>query len=82
MTQFFNTAVLLLLVNANFSEMKVPYLNQAFTGQYTDFTSDWYGDVGVILIKALLIGAFMPIIEFFIAYGMKEGLRKKDRSFT
>eukprot|EP00347_Sterkiella_histriomuscorum_P023421 403334704 len=80
-TQFFNTGILLLLSSANFQETKVPYLNSFNKGQFTDFTEDWYRDVGSIIIKALSIASIMPIVEFVMMWSVKNGLRLLDRSF-
>lgn len=65
-TQFFNTGILLLLSSANFTESKVPFLNTYNKGPYTDFSEDWYGDVGAIIVKTMAIASIMPVVEFLI----------------
>lgn len=65
--QFFNTAMMLTLVNANFRDNSDdPDVSYWFSGSFTDFNEDWYAVVGATLIKTMLIGAFMPPIEFCI----------------
>ena len=81
-TQFFNTGILILLSSANFQYTNVPILNQYLRGQYTDFTSDWYKDVGAIIVKAMLIASIMPVVEFFISYGKLSVFRLLDRGFS
>ncbi len=79
--QFFNTAFLLLLANANFSETHIPFMQDIFVGKYTDFHPNWFAEAGETLVKAMVINAFMPAIEFCGFWTMKEGLRRLDRSF-
>ena len=81
-TQFFNTGILILLSSANFQYTNVPILNQYLRGQYTDFTSDWYKDVGAIIVKAMLIASIMPVVEFFISYAKLSVFRLIDRGFS
>lgn len=80
-TQYFNTAFLLLLVNANFSEHHIPFLSEYLHGQYTDFSSDWYKDVGVTIVRTMLISAIFPFVDFGIAWSLRNGIRLLDRSF-
>lgn len=44
--QFLNTGPLLLLINANLSELDVPLFSRISSGAYPDFTTLWYDDVG------------------------------------
>ena len=43
--QFFNTAILLLLVYANFTESSLP-LTSFFNGPFYDYSDKWYAIVG------------------------------------
>lgn len=81
-TQFFNTAVLLPLSSANLTELNVPIINTYAKGPYTDFTEEWYKDIGALLIEAMIINSIMPVIEFGINWGLKFVFRLLDRSFT
>jgi len=48
--QFFNTAFLILLVNANLSERHPKWFTKYFKGSYYDYTPDWYLDVGLKIV--------------------------------
>ena len=65
MAQFFNTAILLLIVNANLKEIWHP-LGSILAGIYPDFTSAWYREVGSLFAKAMCINIIQPITEFLI----------------
>jgi hypothetical protein len=80
-TQFFNTAILLLLVNANVGEVGLP-LKDVFKGPFYDYTPAWYTAVGYRLTQTMLINAFFPFIEFGIAYTRFSLARKMDRSWS
>ena len=44
--QFFNTGILILMVNANLQEhTNIPF-HSYFKGPYTDYSPQWYADVG------------------------------------
>ena len=90
---FFNTGVLMLIVNANLTEVSTP-LGTIFHGVYHDYSPKWYAKVGNTLCYTMLINAFMPFIFevleilerwFFIARdsGMwcKCGKRKHERYY-
>jgi hypothetical protein len=64
--QFFNTAILLLLANADFKYSILYWVPLFDTGQYTDLTQEWYNDIGSSLVTTMLIASVFPIIEFFI----------------
>lgn len=79
--QFFNTAILLLLVNANLQGSGMPF-SKMFKGQYSDFSEKWYSDVGGTIVKTMTINAVVPLIEFFMFFFLRHFLRFMDRSFT
>jgi hypothetical protein len=60
-TKFMNTALLILLINANFSEfailsfLKLPYVNY---GPYPDLTYEWYCNIGKSFVITLLFNIF------------------------
>jgi len=62
---FFNTAVVILMANANLAEA-VPFLSGIFNGPYNDYSVDWYGDVGNIMVVSMILNAVVPVIEFWI----------------
>ena len=65
MAQFFNTGFLLLLVNANFEQYKrLPnWVREVFTGPFSDYTPDWYDDVGAKITQTMLINSVMPYVN-------------------
>jgi hypothetical protein len=78
--QFFNTALLLLLVNANFSENFGP-LGAIFSGSLSDFNSLWFNDIGYTLEGAMFFNIYWPVCEFIGYWGMRTGFRLLDRHF-
>jgi hypothetical protein len=52
---FMNTAMVLLLVNADMSQTGIPIFDSIFTGKYPDFDSNWYDDIGANMTKTMLI---------------------------
>jgi hypothetical protein len=77
--QFFNTAILLLLVNANFKYSILYWVPLFDKGLYPDLTQDWYNDIGSSLVTTMLTASVFPIIEFFISFGMRSLFRLIDR---
>lgn len=72
---------MIILSSANLQYTNIPILNQYLRGSYTDFTHDWYRDIGAIIVKAMLIASIMPVVEFFISFGQKYAFRLLDRGF-
>lgn len=62
---FFNTAIMILLANANVEET-IPFLSGIFNGPYNDYSVDWYNDVGNILVVSMILNAVLPVIEFWV----------------
>ena len=58
--QFFNTALVLPLVQANASQI-FPALTPLFHAKYYDFDDDWYAQVGYLLVQTMGINCFVPI---------------------
>jgi hypothetical protein len=75
--QFFNTAILLILTNANTKYAGLGFL--PFDGMYADLNFEWYNDIGASFIVTMLTAAVFPIIEFCIAFGMKTAFKFLDR---
>lgn len=81
-TQFFTTGLLLLISGLNLSESEYTLFRENFQGPYTDFNSQWFQDVSPIIVMALLIGSFMPIVEFSINWVTFQIMRGLDRRFS
>ena len=77
-SQFVNTAILLPLCYANFTDIDggLGPLSYIFNiGNETDFSVHWYASVGTIICKTMFITAIFPTIEFAIYYTLKNLLR-------
>lgn len=79
--QFFNTGPLLLLINADFSELEVPLLNKLQPGPHSDFGPKWYQFVGETLINTMCFNLMWPVMEFVIFYALRTFWRLKDMNF-
>lgn len=75
--QFFNTAILILLVNANLGELGIPG-GSLFSGPFNDYTDRWYSIVGAQIVKTMIINALMPPISEAIPYVLKWFERRGD----
>jgi hypothetical protein len=51
-------------------------------GRYTDFTVDWYKDVGGVIVNTMIFNIAWPIIEFIMFFCIRTGKRLYDSSFT
>jgi hypothetical protein len=61
LSTFFNTAIILLLVNADFSGTGIPLLGFVFNGLYQDFCSQWFIHIGDDIVMTMIIGMIFPI---------------------
>lgn len=59
-----NMGVIMIILNINFSGGVFSYQNISFlfTGKYEDFTSDWYSNIGSIIILTMIFNIAFPII--------------------
>jgi len=66
---FLNTGWLLMLSNANMSEQPISFgLTQ---GVYSDFNSDWFSSVGVIVVQTMIFNMFYPLLEFLLYFAWR-----------
>lgn len=78
--QFINTSIILLFINADLSQSGIPILDKIFVlGYHSDFTVEWYKDVGKIITTLMIKNISWPIIEFFIFYGQRMVKRILDK---
>lgn len=75
--QFFNTAILLILTNANTESAGLGFL--PFKGMYPDLNFEWYNDIGASFITTMIVGAMLPVIEFGSGYAQKVVFKFLDR---
>ena len=78
--QFFNSGILLLLINANLSEQ--PFSFWLTGGSMGDFTSNWFRTVGNVLIGAMFFNLYYPLLEAFAYYGLRAFGRCRDRGWS
>lgn len=72
--RYFNVAITYTLLNANFHRVGkyFPLLKQMFglKGEYSDFTPEWYNDVGLVLFMAVMLNAMMRCVtRIFVDVG-------------
>ncbi|KAK1947929.1 hypothetical protein P3T76_000219 [Phytophthora citrophthora] len=97
LAQFCNTALLMLVINANanyFSKATtVPETgtsNEGFSlgalqildGEYSDFSADWYNDVGVALMLTMIINSFSTHTYVLANYIVLKARRFIDRGYS
>lgn len=58
LSMFLNTAILILLVYANFTEIGLDFMK----GPFFDYTPEWYAIVGYSIVQTMIINAFFPLI--------------------
>ena len=59
---FFNTGVLIVLADANLSEITGKFGTILFHQVYYDYSPKWYANIGNTLVSTMFLNAFMPII--------------------
>lgn len=79
--QFFNTALLLLVVNANLVEQGFPLSALSSGRGLSDFSHLWFSDIGVTLTGAMLFNCYFPIIDFFMWGAIRRTFRFMDQGF-
>ena len=80
-SQFFITAILLLLCNANFSSYRLlSWL--PLKGSFSDTTNNWYILIGPAIIKTMVVLAVFPQINFGGFYLIRVLRRFRDSGIT
>jgi hypothetical protein len=77
LAQFFNTGILLLIVQSNLTEHEPEWFTEHFKGPLYDYYPMWFKNVGTIIIKTQSIEVVMPWITLFMAWlvpAIKRGL--------
>ena len=72
---FLNTAVLLLLVNANLTAQPI---SLGLAGSMSDFTSEWFRLTGNTIRGTMMFNCFYPIMEFGMFFTMRLVFRLMD----
>jgi hypothetical protein len=79
--QFFNTGILLLLVNGNMSEHEPKIITKYIKGPFYDYMPDWYSNVGFKIVNTMIINAIMPLVALATAFVVPALKRLIDRRF-
>lgn len=72
--QFIATGVILTLINADWSEVDLPDNFPILSGEYSDFSIDWYSTVGSTICLTCFINIVMPLTNFgflFLAWAKR-----------
>lgn len=77
--QFFNTAFILMLVDADLREQPITLFFK--WGDNGDFNPSFYKTAGNALVSTMIFNAYYPIIEFLMYWGMRVLFRVLDRGF-
>lgn len=77
---FINTALIVLVVNANFSSIgffgTLPFGQYIFNSKFSDFTRDWYIQVGSTLTITMIVSVFSPHMLNFILFYPRGGCKR------
>lgn len=76
-SQYANTGLLLTVAHADLQNTEFSWI--PLTNLYSDFSKDWYLDVGGQIIITMGLVAFMPYIAFFISFSTLHAYRWLDR---
>ena len=76
---FSNTAILLLVVNANMQEQPITF---GLNGTMSDFNSDWFRTTGNLLVSTMLFNVYYPLILYVLYWVMRFIPRLIDTSGT
>ncbi|CAI2370761.1 unnamed protein product [Moneuplotes crassus] len=69
MLTFFNSSIVILLMNANFRETGLPFT--FLNGYYGDFNAKWYALVAPIFITPMFIRCILPPVMMVVGWGLK-----------
>jgi len=79
--QFFNTGILLVLVNGNMTEHSPKFITKFIKGTFYDYMPDWYANVGFKIVQTMIINAIMPYVALATSFIVPALKRKLDRKF-
>jgi len=76
--QFLDFALVPILLQFNFD---IKWLNRwgIFKGPYTDFTPEWFRDIGDTLVMTMVLNAIIPSLLEYIGWAIMTGFRCCDR---
>lgn len=81
---FFNTGVIILMINMTLHEHKpaATVFNNMFTGRYSDYSPQWYTDVGYQIYQTYFVQMFMPWVWLLIEVVQNTINKGVDTGFT
>lgn len=79
--QFFNTGILLLLVNGNLTEHDPVFLTKFVRGPFYDYMPLWYVNVGEKIVQTMIINSILPYVGLTTGFLIPWLKRKMDRRF-
>lgn len=80
--QFFNTSILILLVNANLGEHQPKILTQFIHGSFSDYVPAWYSEVGTKILQTMMINSIVPYASLASTFFVPFIKQKFDQRFT
>lgn len=57
------------------------WLTKYFKGPFYDYMPDWYGNVGFLIVKTMIINSIMPYISLCTTFAIPAIKRKMDRKW-
>lgn len=76
---FFNTGVLLLLADANFTQIKALSWIPGFKGPFPDLTEEWFVVIAPSLVFTMFLNAIYPYIDICIALATSALFKSLDQ---
>ena len=80
--QFFNTGILILMVNANMTEYSPQAITKNLEGPYTDYMPIWYAEVGSKIVTTMLINSILPYVGLVTGFLVPKLKRLLDSKFS
>ena len=64
---FFNNALLIFLMSFN-----MEFSDRFFNGEFSDFSKDWFSEVGYVIVSSLGFTSLYPLIEIILFGGLNK----------
>lgn len=81
-TLYLNTGFLLTVANANLTEHPPHAITNFFHGPFYDYDPLWYAQVGFLILKTMIINAFLPYVAVVQGWALPLLLRKMDMKWS
>lgn len=80
--QFFNTGLLILLVNGNMTEHSPKFFTKYIAGSFYDYMPDWYSEVGAKIVTTMIVNAILPFVTLATSFIIPALKIKLDQKFS